>query len=107
MDLPWSLITVISSVALAWSGLLLGAIRWLINAHQRNMEHRFQQLELVTKQKTQHLHDLDRDILRLRAELPNEYVRREDWIRFGGQIDSKLDALYQRIDKLRDEVKNG
>lgn len=40
-----------------------------------------------------HGQTLERDLMRLRAELPTEYVRREDWIRFSGTIDAKLDWL--------------
>ncbi len=45
------------------------------------------------------------DLLKLRAELPNEYVRREDWIRFSGTIDAKLDTLNAKFDALREDKK--
>lgn len=35
----------------------------------------------------------EKDLLRLRAELPVEYVRREDWVRNQTIIEAKLDAL--------------
>jgi len=37
--------------------------------------------------------DNEKDLLRLRAELPVEYVRREDWVRNQTIIEAKLDAL--------------
>jgi len=40
-----------------------------------------------------HLADVQRTVDSLRAELPLQYVRREDWIRFGATIDAKLDRL--------------
>lgn len=43
-------------------------------------------------------HENEKRILRLRADLPNEYVRREDWIRFSSLIDTKLDRLNEKID---------
>lgn len=46
----------------------------------------------------------DRDLLLLRAELPNQYVLREDWIRFSGTIDKKLDGVHQRLDTLNEKI---
>ena len=43
-------------------------------------------------------HENEKAILRLRADLPNEYVRREDWIRFSGLIDTKMDRLNEKLD---------
>ena len=39
----------------------------------------------------------ERALLEMRAELPREYVRREDHIRFETVINAKLDALYSEI----------
>jgi len=43
-------------------------------------------------------HENEKALLRLRADLPNQYVRREDWIRFSGLIDTKMDRLSEKID---------
>ena len=48
---------------------------------------------------------VEREVLVLQAELPNQYVRRDDWIRFGGSIDSKMDALHQKIDDVKERLK--
>lgn len=41
---------------------------------------------------------LQRDLLVLRAELPEKYVRREDYVRGQSIIESKLDALAVRLE---------
>lgn len=48
---------------------------------------------------------VEREVLVLQAELPNQYVRRDDWIRFGGSIDSKMDALHSKIDDVKERLK--
>lgn len=53
-------------------------------------EERFGRLE------TEH-HQLEREHMKLLAELPREYVRREDNIRFETVINAKLDALYSEM----------
>ncbi|NDV20934.1 hypothetical protein GO013_16100 [Pseudodesulfovibrio sp. JC047] len=40
----------------------------------------------------------EKSILGLRAELPIEYVRREDWIRNQTIIEAKLDGLADKLD---------
>lgn len=44
-----------------------------------------------------HLADVQRTVDSLRTELPLQYVRREDWIRFGATIDAKLDRLTDAV----------
>ena len=42
-------------------------------------------------------HELERSFLKLRAELPEKYVRREDYIRGQTVIESKLDAIASEL----------
>jgi hypothetical protein len=46
---------------------------------------------------------LEKQFTDMRVNLPLEYVRREDWIRFGGTIDAKVDAIRE---ELREELRN-
>lgn len=41
--------------------------------------------------------ETDRDVRKILIELPREYVRREDHIRFETVINAKLDALYSEM----------
>lgn len=52
---------------------------------------RFDRLEASQK-------NLDRDLLLLKADLPEKYVRREDAIRSEMTLHAKFDGLAQRID---------
>jgi hypothetical protein len=44
---------------------------------------------------------LEHELFELRAVLPLEYVRREDWIRFSGTLDAKLDGMRE---EMREEI---
>ena len=44
-------------------------------------------------------------LIELRVNLPLEYVRREDWIRFSGTLDAKLDAMREEMREQIAEVK--
>jgi len=47
----------------------------------------------------------ERDLLRLKAELPTQYVRREDHIRFETVIYARLDALNSKFDLFLERLK--
>ncbi|HEX4208746.1 MAG TPA: hypothetical protein VHY56_00010 [Candidatus Binataceae bacterium] len=47
----------------------------------------------MKREGTEFSHTLERELLQLRAQLPVEYVRREDWIRFSNTLEAKLDAM--------------
>ena len=49
--------------------------------------------------------DLENALTELRVNLPLEYVRREDWIRFSGTLDAKLDAMREEMREQIAEVK--
>lgn len=69
-------------------------------ARKENKEHwelRFNQLESLTRKTEQ-------DVQTLRVELPAEYVRREDWIRFSVGIDHKIDTVHRAIDVIREKL---
>lgn len=87
---------------LAWSGLLFWLIKWLLDRYQRHIDQRFTDLEEGQGKRSQDVDQLQRELLELRAELPQQYVQREDWIRFSGQLDHKLDRLHAQQADIRE-----
>lgn len=103
----WNLITLlimfVSAVAL--SG------RLMLDQLDKRLSARFRSMEAVHSQSMAHwdakfatlfddqraiaeaTRSLERDLLKLRGDLPLEYVRREDFIRNQSVIEAKLDAL--------------
>lgn len=94
----WQLV----GLLLSFLGFVFGAGKLLLNQIDRRLDARFQAVENAASAVQQ----LERDFLKWRADLPVEYVRREDYVRNQTVIEAKLDALAVRIDnfKLR-EVK--
>lgn len=56
--------------------------------------------ELVEGQRTErdNWQRLERELMQMRAEMPVQYVRREDYVRNQSVIEAKLDALYAKIE---------
>jgi hypothetical protein len=58
---------------------------------QEHWESRFMQIESLARA-------TEKDLLLMRGDLPNLYVRREDYIRGQTVIESKLDAVYSKLE---------
>ena len=88
--------------AAAWVGAFIAffavnasTIQWLL---KRRDDQRERDSSRVT--------DLENALTELRVSIPLEYVRREDWIRFSGTLDAKLDAMREEVREQIGEVKD-
>jgi hypothetical protein len=88
--LSWEAVASFSLVLVTIVGINLGMIRAMLDRHHQ-----------ATLREGERWQEIERGLFELRAMLPLEYVRREDWIRFGGTLDAKLDALRE---EMREEI---
>ena len=118
----WQLITLL----LAFLGFLGAAGKLLLSQIDRRLNERFETIERAREEGqatwrqtfTQHLDEerretdllrnIEREFLRFQAELPLQYVRREDYVRGQSVIEAKLDALYNKLEVVQMKgVNNG
>ena len=118
----WQLITLL----LAFLSFLFAAGRLLLSQIDRRLDDRFEAIEKAREDGqaswrqtfTQHLNEerretelmrnIEREFLRFQAELPLQYVRREDYVRGQSVIEAKLDALYNKLEVVQMKgVNNG
>lgn len=108
----WQLITLL----LSFLGFLFAAGKLLLSQIDRRLNERFETIEKAREEGqatwratfTQHLDEerretdllrnIEREFLRFQAELPLQYVRREDYVRGQSVIEAKLDALYNKLE---------
>jgi hypothetical protein len=83
----WDALGALILAGLTFVGMNVGALKWMFERYHDAIVH-----------ETTRWDEVERGLFELRAALPLEYVRREDWIRFSGTLDAKLDAM-------RDEVR--
>ncbi len=88
--MSWDAIATFALSFVTLVGLNLGAIRWLLTRYEADLGKRVNDLK---RDGCEYSHELERELLQLKAQLPVDYVRREDWIRFGNTLEAKLDAL--------------
>ena len=118
----WQLITLL----LAFLGFLFAAGKLLLTQIDRRLNERFETIEKAREEGqatwratfTQHLDEerretdllrnIEREFLRFQADLPLQYVRREDYVRGQSVIEAKLDALYNKLEVVQMKgVSNG
>lgn len=111
----WHVISLAGSMV----GFAVGFGKILLDQGEKRLNERFsaqsealdQAIQAVHSTLTQHIaaeritadqiQSLERDFLQWRAELPVQYVRREDYIRNQTVIEAKLDAVALKIENLQ------
>jgi hypothetical protein len=73
---------------------------------EKSLDDRFVALNQTIRQEGDGWRQVERDFLQLKMDLPNYYVRRDDWIRFGGSIDQKMDRIHEKLDDLKGSSKH-
>lgn len=100
--IDWGVVAIMTTVMMAGLGALFGAIKWLMDRYTEALNKRFEAIESAGGGRDREIQNLREAILLLRAELPERYVQRDDWIRFAGSIDRKLEVLRDRLEDLRE-----
>ncbi len=72
--------------------------KWLFSKAEERQAARFASLEQSLQQSASNWGELEKEFMRFKADLPLNYVRREDYIRGQTVIEAKLDALYNKLE---------
>lgn len=98
----------LAGLLLSFLGFAFGAGKLLLAQIDRRLEERFTEqavrlsaLEAASRDEAGQWQRVERDLLALRAELPLNYVRREDYIRGQSVIEAKLDGLALKIENVQ------
>jgi len=68
---------------------------------QQHWVQRFDALQKAAEAEREEWRRIERDLLKLMASLPLDYVRREDWVRNQTILESKIDGLAMKIENLK------
>ncbi|WJQ67017.1 hypothetical protein [Escherichia coli] len=86
------------SFLLTFMGFVGGLAKWLFSKTEERQAARFASLEQALQQSASNWDELEKEFMRFKADLPLNYVRREDYIRGQTVIEAKLDALYNKLE---------
>jgi hypothetical protein len=99
----WQLFLTLIGVVAAWSVIIITALRVMFSRWERRFDDKIgrfdEKIEGLSKMPAD-LRELEKDFLKLKADLPVYYVRREDYIRFDTVTNVKLDRLHDMIGKI-------
>ena len=85
------------TLVLAFLGLLIGFGKYML----AQIDRRITGIEQQNRTEAEGWKRIERELLELRAELPVQYVRREDYVRGQTVIESKLDSLYSKLETIQ------
>lgn len=72
-----------------------------LNARFETLQTQLREVGSRSKQAEQRVADIEREVMRLRTEVAEKYVRREDHVRSQTVVEAKLDALFLRLENLQ------
>lgn len=111
----WELLLALATLIGAFAGMIFSFARALGRQLETRLDERFEAQEEAREQGARTLREsieryagdvstasseikaLERDFLTWKADLPIQYVRREDYVRGQSVIEAKLDALFTEI----------
>jgi len=112
----WQLIGAMGALLGMVASLIITASKVLVGQFEKRLDEKFSAMELASSRAQKHWDSqfsaleqaaideakgwqrLERDIMQMKADLPNIYVRRDDYIRNQSVIEAKLDGLAVRIE---------
>ncbi|EIW6805903.1 hypothetical protein NI497_003325 [Salmonella enterica] len=86
---------------ISFIGAVCGLAKWLFSNAEARQVARFTSLEQTMRETASRWNQLEREFLEFRAQMPVDYVRREDYIRGQTVIEAKLDAVYEKLDNVQ------
>ncbi|SDM57003.1 hypothetical protein SAMN05428957_10877 [Oryzisolibacter propanilivorax] len=94
----WQLFGFGLTLLTGFAGIILTAGRLIASQFETRINERFDVLQKAREAEAAGITRLERDFLRLQADLPLHYVRREDYVRGQSIVEAKLDGLATKID---------
>jgi len=89
----WQLFVALLGVMAVWSGLIVTVFQIMLSRVMKSQTDTLEVKINVIKTVSDNCTRLERELLEFKADMPAEYVRREDFIRFDVGINDKLDKL--------------
>lgn len=90
----WHLIVLVTSVI----GAFWGLAKMLMATNQKAIDEKFAVVAASLKSQDELSRRLERDLMDLRAEMPRDYVRREDYTQAIATIMTKIDHVALRVE---------
>ena len=95
----WELFLFVAGLVAAWSVVMLGVQKFMMASGFKALTDQIDQL----RKDSERIQGFERQVLELKADLPLNYVRKEDFIRHEVVINTKLDRLRDLLEDLKEK----
>ena len=96
----WQLITIMITVV----GAFWAMAKLILSQAQTQINEKFNEISVHMRGQDESARRLERELMELKAELPRDYVRREDYTQAIAIIMTKIDALGLRMENIFQQV---
>lgn len=106
MGNEWQVFGAVAALMATWTLLIFGVLKSLLAKSSKEMDDKIDRAlsrMIVQDTKTQ---ELEKSILMLKADLPLNYLRKEDFVRHEVVINTKLDRLRDLIEQMKEDWRN-
>lgn len=100
----WQLVLLL----IAFLGGCIAAFKWLMGLFQEHMNKAFESIdkrldsiEENSREEAKQWQRVERELMELKAHLPDLYVRREDYIRGQAVLENKVDKVALRLENMQ------
>lgn len=99
MENDWRLFLFLAALIASWTLLTFKIMQAMLGETEKRLEEKIAEGSKTVTAYQGRVQDVERQMLELKATLPLDYVRREDFIRHEVTINAKLDRIYDRLEK--------
>ena len=96
----WQLITIMFTVV----GAFWAMAKLILSQAQAQINEKFNEISAHMRSQDESARRLERELMELKAELPRDYVRREDYTQAIAIIMTKIDGLGLRMENIFQQV---
>ena len=98
----WQVFLLLAGLIASWTLVTFKVMQTMLGKTEKRLEEKIAEGSNTITMYQCKVQDVERQMLEMKAALPLDYVRREDFIRHEVTINAKLDRIYDRLEKGRE-----
>lgn len=101
----WQLVGFGVTLLTGFAAIVVGAGKLIASQFERRIDERFDAMQEQRRRESEGITAMEREFLRFQADLPRNYVRRDDFVQVMGGINTRIDNFALRMERALDNRK--
>ena len=106
MNSDWQIFGAVAALVGVWTLLIFGVLKSMLTKSGKDIDDKVERAFARMTEQDKKTQELEKSILNLKADLPLNYIRKEDFIRHEVVINTKLDRLRDLIEGMKEDWRN-